>query len=102
NVFVDGSQTNYFFFKPFVGFRYFNLEENLFQTGRFVPDPDLMQPTVTSEIDSRSKNRIYAPQIGLRMQFESRWVSFAFDPKFALGANDYFNRVRTNDLRGLG
>ena len=98
NLFLHGSSTNFFTFMPIVGFRYLDLEETLNQRGNFV-DPLGLQPDVLSEIDSQSHNRLFTPQIGLRSQFDCKYFSFSFDPKYGMGLNSYNNMVRTNHFR---
>jgi hypothetical protein len=102
NIFIDGPRSNLFSLKPMIGFRYLNLEENLYQRGTFVPDPTTGLAPINSQIDSGTLNNIFLPQIGLRTQFETKYVTVTIDPKFGLGPNKYHNLVRTYHFRSNG
>jgi hypothetical protein len=102
NVFFDATESNFFALKPIAGFKYINLSESLTQRGQFVPAQIPGLPTllpVNTGIDSWSTNNIFAPQIGLRTQFENKWLTVQFDPKVSLAADYYANNVSTNHFR---
>jgi hypothetical protein len=84
-------------YEPMIGFRYFNLREQLDQVGvfnNFRTEPDLV-----STIRSTTNNNLYGPQIGLRAQWIGKFLTFGVEPKFGLGANTYSAMVRTEQLR---
>ena len=102
NVFFDATESNFFALKPIAGFKYINLSESLSQRGQFVPAQIPGLPTllpVNTGIDSWSTNNLFTPQIGLRTQFENKWLTVQFDPKFGLAADYYANNVSTNHFR---
>jgi hypothetical protein len=106
-----GSEANYVFdaylpepmfqLRPIVGFRYLNLNEDLNQIGVFDQQDQLLVPLV-SRISSYTENSIYAPQIGLRGELVSRWLTLGIEPKLAAGVNVYETSVVTQSLRSAG
>lgn len=95
NLFFDGMGGQYLTYKPMAGFRFLNLTEEMEETGTF--ESIAISPFQT-DIRSNALNNLYIPQVGVRLQFESKWFTFAFDPKIGLGLNDYYNKVSSNDL----
>jgi hypothetical protein len=99
-----GSEANFIFdaylpepmfqLRPMVGFRYINFNEELHQVGVFDQQDQLVTPLV-SQISSYSENSIYAPQIGLRAEMVSRWLTLGIEPKLAAGINVYETSVVT-------
>lgn len=106
-----GSELNYIFdaylpepmfqLRPMIGFRYLSFDEDLRQTGVFDQQDQLLVPLV-SRINSSTENSIYAPQIGLRGEMVSRWVTLGIEPKLAAGVNVYETSVTTSALRSPG
>jgi hypothetical protein len=84
--------------RPIVGFRYMRFNEELRQLGVF-DQQDLLATPLVSHIDSYSKNSIYAPQIGLRGEMVSRWLTLGIEPKLGAGVNVYETSVVTQALR---
>ena len=87
--------------RPMVGFRYIDFHEALHQIGVFNQQGQL-DPPLTSFIDSDANNRIYAPQLGLRLEMVHRWLTVGFEPKVAFGVNNYNASVGTLHLRSFG
>lgn len=100
NLIFDGLSNDALTLKPIAGFRFMNLSETMEETGILVAPP--VAP-FASEVNSTTLNNMYLPQAGVRCQLETKWLTFAFDPKFGLGANDYYNKVSSNNyLPGSG
>lgn len=87
--------------RPMVGFRYLDFNEALHQVGVFNQQGQL-DPPLVSFIDSDVTNRVYAPQIGLRLEMVHRWMTIGFEPKVAFGVNNYNASVGTFHLRSPG
>jgi hypothetical protein len=87
--------------RPIIGFRYVDFNEELHQIGVFDQQDQLITPLV-SRISSYSENSIYAPQIGLRAELVSRWLTLGIEPKLAAGINVYETSVITESLRSPG
>ena len=90
-----------FIARPMAGFRFIDFHERLFQRGTF-NQQGALDPPLISDIDSDANNRIYAPQLGLRLEMVHRWMTVGFEPKVAFGVNNYDASVRTNHLRSFG
>lgn len=90
-----------FLTRPLVGFRYIDFREQLFQRGVFNQGGQLNPPLV-SDINSDVTNKVYAPQIGLRLEMVHRWLTVGFEPKVAFGVNNYNASVGTIHLRSPG
>ncbi len=105
---IWGSQFNYIVeaqapqyglrFRPIFGFQYFNQSERLQQVGVFDQFGALATPIVSS-IDARTRNRIYAPQLGLRTEIVMDKLVIGADPKVGFGINDYEAVVITDNIR---
>lgn len=106
-----GSELNYVFepylpeswlqIRPIVGFRYADYDEDFRQVGVFDQQDNLATPLV-SRINSRTENRVYVPQIGLRAELTSRWLTIGVEPKFGVGVNVFQDFVSTQSLRSPG
>ena len=106
-----GSEINYVFdaylpqpmfqLRPLIGFRHLDFQEELNQIGVF-DQQDLLATPLVSRISSYSENRIYAPQIGVRGELVSRWLTLGIEPKLAAGINVYETSVITQALRSPG
>lgn len=93
--------------RPLIGFRYFQFQEQLNQRGVFDSQGGLLdgqgQPTqLVSEIDSGVTNRVFAPQLGMRLEYLSRWVTLGAEPKVGFGLNSFDADVTTFRLRSPG
>lgn len=95
NLIFDGISGDALTFKPIAGFRFMNLTETMQESGVFESST---VAAFRSDIESDTLNNLYVPQIGMRIQFESKWFTLAFDPKFGLGLNDYSNKVSSNNI----
>lgn len=87
--------------RPIVGFRYVQIDEQLVQTGSFNQQEQLTQSLV-SVITSQSENVVYAPQVGLRMEFVHPRFALGVEPKIGIGINEIQNTVITERLRSQG
>lgn len=113
---VFGTEANFVFnpltpnqpltFRPIAGFQYVNYRENFLIAGgdeRNAMDP--ADPTATMifnrRIDARAQNNVYAPQIGIRAQFEHEWFTIGVTPKFLLGFNRRTDELRTAEILQL-
>lgn len=87
--------------KPLVGFRYLNFQEELNQFGRaVVPDQGNIGevPSHTVRIHSRTSNNVYGPTAGVQIEFNRPWFSFLLSPRVTLGLNDYSMTVRSQGI----
>lgn len=87
--------------RPLIGFRYLKINEQLVQTGSFDQQQQLAVPLV-SVITSQSDNMVYAPQVGLRMEFVHPRFALGIEPKIGVGINQIENNVTTERLRSQG
>ncbi len=77
---------------PLIGFNYLHYSNELSITGG-----DSGTATF-HRIDSRSNNQIFGPEIGLRLQTRSKWVTLGFEPKFTFGVNRMANQLATSQI----
>ena len=87
--------------RPLAGFRYLDVHESLGQRGTF-NQLGALSPALVSFIDSDANNRVYAPQIGMRFEYVTPWMTVGFEPKVAFGVNKYKASVSTFHLRSQG
>ncbi len=88
--------------RPLFGFRFISLDEQLIQNGSFDGFGQLTPAqTVNTVISSDTANNVYVPQLGARVEFDSRWVSIGVEGKFGLGVNQYRGAVFTESLRAV-
>lgn len=86
-------------FQPLVGFRYLNHMERLRVNGVFDQFGALPEDLIlNSQIESTTRNHIYAPQIGLRTELVHRWFTVGVEPKISFGVNNYEAIVRTEEI----
>lgn len=78
--------------QPILGFNYIHYGNQMLIRGE-----DVTSNTVP-RIESRSNNNIFGPELGLRMETRSRWVTLGFEPKFTFGVNRMSNRVNTSQI----
>jgi len=108
-----GSDINYVFdaalsepfiqIRPMFGFRYLAIDEQLDQLGVFDGQGQLTPAQIVrSQIGSTSENNVYIPQVGVRIETTSRWLTLGVQPKFGLGVNQYRGTVFTESLRSVG
>ena len=92
-----------FTLQPILGFRTLDIQERLTQVGSFagfdINNNPTEVPSLVTTIDSRAENKIYAPQLGLRMQMVHRWFTLGFEPKIGFGANVFDADVTVEQLR---
>ncbi|RMG38950.1 MAG: hypothetical protein D6725_06250 [Planctomycetota bacterium] len=95
-----------FKWRPLLGFRFLRLRERLTQQGgldiRDENNPDIVTATLVSTIDSEVRNLMFAPQVGLRLQWVAPWFTISFEPKVALGVNAKQTTVLADQIRGIG
>lgn len=99
NYFWDPSTALMFEFRPMVGLRYNNLYEKIEQRGRF--QADASSDVINSSIDTGAYNNIIAPQIGLRVEAPTKYLTFGAESKFGWGPNFVKAEVTTTHLRDL-
>ncbi len=87
--------------RPLVGFRYLDYGEQLVQTGSFDQLGNLTVPLI-STISSTSDNQSYVPQIGVRIEMPSRWVTVGLEPRIGAGVSTFDNLVFSEALRSVG
>ena len=56
---------------------------------------------VSPAIGSVAENNNFGPQVGLRFSYDTKWVSFSADPKFAFGINRHIDTVSSSQLYTL-
>jgi hypothetical protein len=76
--------------RPMLGFRYLGIQEQF-----DVQAANLGVAATT--IDSRTFNNIYGPQLGLRLEFVTQWVTLGADPRVMLGVNQFASSVSSSD-----
>jgi hypothetical protein len=79
-------------FSPVVGFNYLHVNNRLSISG--VDDASLTNHL----IDSRADNHIFGPELGMRIEARSKWVTLGFEPKLTFGINRILNRVITQQI----
>jgi hypothetical protein len=92
--------------RPFAGFRYFNFREDLRQAGQytFTPFDETtglpLDPPILGErrIEATTNNNLWGPQIGLRAELASKYVTFGVQPKVMLGVNSYRAELMTQGI----
>ena len=93
--------------QPLVGFRFLNFDETLSMRGVFDNSSGtystfgIIADPFESKIKSETHNNVYSAQVGLKADFKHEFFTLAFEPKLALGANDYNVHVSTDDLRSF-
>ena len=63
---------------------------------------DNLPTPLISTISSTSDNQSYIPQIGVRIEMPSRWVTVGLEPRIGVGVNTFGNSVFTQALRSAG
>ncbi len=104
-----GAEANYLFesnnpggilqIRPLVGFRYVSLNNQMTQNGVF-RDTTFATPVDTNtNINSVTYNNLYGPQVGLKTELVSKWVTLGFMPKIGLAGNTMLASVSTDQFR---
>ncbi len=98
--------------RALAGFRYLDIHESLGQRGTFdqqgALSPNPADPATSgltplvSYIDSDANNRVYAPQLGMRFEYVTPWLTLGIEPKVGFGINNYKASVSTLHLRSQG
>lgn len=81
--------------QPLVGLKYIQYKNNLSITGADI------ESGVSPAIGSVAENNNFGPQVGLRFSYDTKWVSFSADPKFAFGINRHIDTVSSSQLYTL-
>jgi len=100
NLILDWDRDGLLQFRPIVGFRYYQLEEQLFQRGLY-SDPAGVADVLTT-IDSQTRNSLYGPQLGFRSEIVTKWLTLGVEPKVGFMVNDQRAVVTSNMLRFQG
>lgn len=79
-------------FEILAGARYTRLYEELFVVGR--DDNQQVDP----QILATSRNQLFGPSVGLRLEWEREWFKLGAETKFTAGFNRHEDLVRVNDL----
>ncbi len=81
---------------PILGFNYVHFGNQMLIRGN---DSGINGTTNTAHrVDSRANNNIFGPELGLRMETRSKWVTLGFEPKFTFGINRISNHLSTHQL----
>jgi hypothetical protein len=114
---VFGTEANFIFqpltpnqpltIRPLAGFQFISYRENFRISGADERDAmDPADPTATvifnRQIDAKAQNNTFAPQIGVRAEFNHEWFSLGVTPKFLLGFNRRTDQLQTMELLALG
>ncbi|MEO1999659.1 MAG: BBP7 family outer membrane beta-barrel protein [Planctomycetaceae bacterium] len=83
-------------FRPMMGFRFLNFQEQLRQNG--IDTNGGTEATRSVIIDSQTSNNVYGPQVGLRMELTHPKFTFGVQPSITAGLNDYSASVRAERL----
>jgi len=78
--------------QPLVGLKYIQYKNDLRISGS-----DITLGTSPS-ISSVAENNNFGPQVGLRFSYDTKWVSFSADPKFAFGINRHIDSLSSSQL----
>ena len=87
--------------RPLLGFRYVDISEQLVQTGSF-NQQGVLATSLVSVVTSQSDNKVYVPQVGLRMEFVHPRFALGVEPKIGFGINEAENVVVSERLRSQG
>ncbi len=105
NLFYDlRSPVDGWTFQGMVGLRYQSHKEDLIQRGSFDnrseldPNAGIIGPD-NNEIGSFVENHRYGLQLGLKSEWDTKYLTFGVIPKVALGANHTEAEVTTHGLR---
>ena len=85
---------------PIAGFRYFDFQETLNQSGvyKFSTDGGVTTTDVLRRIDDSTFNHSYGPQIGLRTEVNFARLTIGAEPKIMLGLNSYTANLQTANI----
>lgn len=82
-----------FHIKPIVGARVLSVEEHLIQLG--INSGGGTSPRQVGLVDTKTRNYLWGPMVGARMELEHRWFQLGLDPTVTLGLNNSTARVST-------
>jgi hypothetical protein len=88
--------------RPLFGFRFLSIRESLLQVGEFDQEGAIVDAggdPIRTTIDTYSRNYVYAPQIGARLELVHRWFTLGVEPKVAFGVNTYRSKTLVDELR---
>ncbi len=78
--------------QPLVGLKYLSYRNSLTISGVDVANGS------NPVLGSSSENNTFGPQFGLRFSYDTKWVSFSFDPKVTFGINRHIDSVHSEQL----
>ncbi len=88
--------------QPLFGFQYISFWDNFDVFGTDIDPQDVTDPTddivLNHRISSRADNDIYAPQVGVRVEFKHEFFTLGATPKFMMGLNRHNDRVSTDQI----
>ncbi|MCA9031495.1 MAG: BBP7 family outer membrane beta-barrel protein [Planctomycetaceae bacterium] len=88
---------------PLLGFRYARFGEKMSIAGADIPDPINFPGTVLNHrIHSSMSNHIFGPQVGLKMQYVTPFVTVGFEPKLAATVNRATQDLSTQQIYQSG
>lgn len=84
---------------PMLGFRYSRFGEKLSISGADIPDP-INDPAnvLNHRIHASMSNHVFGPQVGLRAELKTGWVTFLFEPKVAASVNRVSQDLSTREI----
>lgn len=108
---VWGSEANFllksadpnspFQLRPSLGFRYFNFQDRLLQSGQY-NQPSPADPTVNlvvaRQINSAANNNLLGPQISTRAEFTFARILIGVEPKLMLAINNWTSNLGTSNV----
>lgn len=87
--------------RPLVGFRYLKIDEGMSIKGGFETlNTTPVVPFFETTIDTVTRNKLYVPQAGIRMEFVHPWFTISAEPKVGFGVNNYNGSVLTDQFLG--
>ena len=84
--------------RPVLGFQYIGIKERLTQTGVFNAGRTIADQR--SLIAAQTNNRIYGPNLGVRVELEHRWFTFGVSPNVLFAANSLEAAVASDHFLG--
>lgn len=86
--------------QPLLGVRFLNFNERLDQSGVF-STPELVTGTgdpVQRRINAATQNYLYGPQMGVRAELPSKWITLGVQPTMMFGVNSYRATLTTQQI----
>ncbi len=88
--------------QPLFGFQYVRFWDNFDIFGTDIDQQDVTDPTddivLNHRISSSAKNDVFAPQVGVRVEFEHEFFTLGVTPKFMMGLNRHNDRVSSDQI----